>query len=80
MTAATEYSTQDLAKALEWNGDYIAGVFIDTLHEANFHTEGKVIRAVWEAMQWATPAEGETDRRKVVAAAIDSLLKLSRTI
>ncbi len=80
MSTATEYSTQDLAKAFQWDGDVIAGVFIDTLHEANFHTEGEVIRAVWEAMQWASPAEGEIDRRKLVAAAIGSLLKISRTI
>jgi hypothetical protein len=72
----TQSINQSIAHAMKYDGDAIAAVFIDALHDANFHTEGKVILTAWNAMSWASPSEGTVDKNKLIDAVIRAISSL----
>lgn len=67
-----------IAQTLKYDGDAIAQLFFNELTDANFHTEVKVLHAVWEAMQWATPINGQLDENKLIDAAITKLQEMQK--
>jgi hypothetical protein len=66
-------NSQDLAQSVQYDGDAIAQIFINALTECNFHTEAKVIHAVWEAMAYAD----SSDSQKLIDAAARVLANLN---
>jgi len=69
-------NSQDLAQSVQYDGDAIAQIFINALTECNFHTEAKVIHAVWEAMA-NTPYTDSSDSQKLIDAAARVLANLN---
>jgi hypothetical protein len=65
-------NSQDLAQSVQYDGDAIAQIFINALTECNFHTEAKVIHAVWEAMAYTD----SSDSQKLIDAAARVLAKI----
>jgi len=69
-------NSQELAQSVQYDGDAIAQIFINALTECNFHTEAKVIYAVWEAMA-NTPYTDSSDSQKLIDAAARVLANLN---
>lgn len=68
-------NSSKVAQDLHYAGDSVAQVFINALEHCNFHTEAKVIQAVWEGMARVVYHDSD-DAPKLIAAAADALEKL----